>query len=504
MSYKIAHEIHPNNETRLTLYRVRPKSLSLIERAAECLGVSGSEVEELARSVPTPDSTLDIRPEFRTNNSNKSLHSHARTVFGLNAKRRIFRAGGALDRFDADVTSYMFLTATLPGNTSEAKWAIAEYAHEIIDGLKSWLSKRLQDRKEFYVWEHQDRGALHFHYCIYCPDKKVQEEITRNFKRQMVRLYDGIDKKHDCNLWGRWANKPTRYRVAILQARVEVVYQSVAAYMAGYLGGKKDKHARDSHYPDYPKRWFGVSRPLCALIESYTEKEEYEFTTIREASETFEKLGDDLLDESLTHKKYPHKIGEGKTQVFYHTYETQQILWQSRKMLNHNQTTHPVISNYVNLALRTTQELRQCLERFKSLRERLPLNCRLSLSDSTFPISMRNGALSQKQITILEKTFCSYDFASDSRPAIQKCFHNLRTFNLLTARYHPQMRFNRYGFLNNENDFSVKVDDTGLVCYRGTTAEEPETPTALDSSSGHVPREPPGLPIQYEQCRFLD
>ena len=188
MTYRVTHSIHPSNETRLTLSKVRGVFLSLKERAALTLGVAPEEVSDLASSAKNDPPLTRHSLRFQNATPNLLANSHARTKFGKAAVTRIFRAAGALDRSDSNVSNYLFLTATLPGDTDEAKWAIAEYAHIVIDLLKSWLSKRLLSRNEFYVWEHQERGALHFHYCIHCPGKLVQEDIALHFKQQMVRI----------------------------------------------------------------------------------------------------------------------------------------------------------------------------------------------------------------------------------------------------------------------------------------------------------------------------
>lgn len=489
MPYIVAHEIHPNNETRLTLSRVRRVFSTLKEKAAQFLEVAVSEVRDLAASAPESFVLLDIRSEFRTTGTTERCNSHARTKFGKPAITRIFRAAGALDRFDSDVTSYLFLTATLPGDTDEAKWAIAEFSHEIIDGLKSWLSKRLLSRNEFYVWEHQKRGALHFHYCIHCPDKNVQAEISRNFKRQVVRLYDAIKEKHDYCVWGRWSNKPTRYKTAILQARSEVVYKSVGAYMAGYLGGEGNKHERDESHQYYPKRWFGVSRPLSALIKTYTEKEEHEFTSLGEASEYMAKIREDLLDDALTFDDFKHKVGEGKTHVSYHTPEIQAQLWQSKKMLTHNPHTQPLISEYISLALRSFQELQQCFRRYPSLNITYTPSLAIAFQDASQLVSLRSRAISRNQIRLLEKAHSNLHLSLNSPYTMRNLDNSLTVFSLATSRYHPQMTFNQFGWLNNTLDFVKPLDNLYEQEYRGTTSIRDSDIGDEIESSGRVPRD---------------
>lgn len=473
----------------------------MLEQAALVLCASTEDVKVLATSVKSPPLKLDIRPKFRTKVPSERCNSHARTKFGKDAITRIFRASGALDRLDSDVNNYLFLTATLPGDTDEAKWGIAEYSHEIIDGLKSWLSKRLQSRNEFYVWENQKRGALHFHYCVHCPDREVQAEITRNFKRQMVRLYDGIKRKHGTNLWGKWSNRSTRYRTAILQARTEVVYKSVGAYMAGYLSGKGTKHSEDEHHRYYPKRWFGVSRPLSALIKAMTEKDDQEFTSLKQALEYYGEIREELLDDVLTYNDFPHKVGEGKTGVFYHTPEIQAQLWSRKKAMKYKYNSHPVITDFIQTAMRTTLQLQSSLRRFKYLEASLPARSVLFLQDSSLVTFMRNGQLNRKTITELEVIFSSYDFASDSRPIIKNCFLSLRRFNLLAARYFPQMTFDSQGFLAAKTDWIEVLDSVAYPCYVRTNTSDVDAPNALDGGSGLVPR-PLGAP-SYDQLECL-
>jgi len=489
LTYRVTHSIHPSNETRLTLSKVRGVFLSLKERAALTLGVAPEEVSDLASSAKNDPPLTRHSLRFQNATPNLLANSHARTKFGKAAVTRIFRAAGALDRSDSNVSNYLFLTATLPGDTDEAKWAIAEYAHIVIDLLKSWLSKRLLSRNEFYVWEHQERGALHFHYCIHCPGKLVQEDIALHFKQQMVRIYDGIQKKYGCDLWGRHKFLGFDGKVEILQARVEVVYKSVGAYMAGYLGGKDNKHSRDYLHRYYPKRWFGVSRPLSALIKSMTEKQEYEFTGLKEAGEFYEATREEILDDALTMKDFKHKVGEGRTTSLFHTPEKQEELWASRKMTQITHQHHPLIRDYIYLTLSNIQSLREALESSKHLRDTLPLKCVMYLRDVTWATSLRSGALNQQHLHILEDVFCAYDFSSHSSSKISQLFPSLKKFNLLTARYHPQMRFNSQGWLNNPSDWNEVLDRDWVSEYRGTTTPNGSDADGVDSSSALIASE---------------
>jgi hypothetical protein len=427
-------------------------------------------------------------------------HSHKRTKFGKAAISRIYDAAGALDRHDSERSNYLFLTATLPGDTEEAKYGIAEYAHEIIDGLKSWLSKRMQNRLEFYVWENQKRGALHFHYCIYVPDIQIQKKIAAEFKAEMVRLYNGIEKNHGCNLWGRYVDYSDTAKSEILQARVEVVYGSVGAYMAGYLAGKGGKHASDTLHHHYPKRWFGVSRPLSGLIKTYTEEVRHEFSSLREANEFFYQTKEYLLDDALTCGEFKHKVGEGKTAYFFHTQQNQLELWQSKTMLIHSPQGHPNIASFISLTLRTIRLLREVLASSRCLQGSLPLKYVLYFQDATLQASLRNGALSQKTIQNLEGVFSCYDFSSSSDYKIRGLFSSLRLYTILVSKYHREMRFNPQGFLSNNADFDYPVDKLMELEYVGINTESGGDTNGVDGSRALVASEL--APTSYEQLEI--
>jgi hypothetical protein len=63
----------------------------------------------------------------------------------------------------------------------------------------------------------------------------------------------------------------------------------------------------------------------------------------------------------------------------------------------------------------------------------------------------------------------------------------LQKFNLLTAKYHPQMRFNRQGWLRNESDFVEHLDIPSISSYAGTSTEDGGAPVEPIPARGHVP-----------------
>lgn len=475
-----------NNELRLTLLPVRKQGVTLREKAAAFLSVPDSEVEEYSSVKPSDSALLDLRCEFKTKAIRCSAHSHKRTKFGRYAKTRIIRAAGALDTLDPEPTNYLFLTATLPSDEEWAKWAIAEDSHNLINGFKAWLSKRVKSRHEFYVWEHQGRGALHFHYCIHVPDVEVRDAIARDFRAQWMRLLDGMSARTGVCAWGRHASLDYEGRYGILQTRAEIVRESVSKYMAGYCGGKKDKHSKDARISYYPKRWFGVSRGLSALVREQTENDTETYPNYRGAKLAFDKLSEEFSADSLTSKSFKHKIGKGETSVHYHTPKNLKDLWQARKTMKYPQSHFPNTASLIKeleSIMRTCSELETNSQLFRATCSKRLHGC---LLDSLFLGSVRKGSLHDRLIP--EVDALSSDLASLSTlpPTLEKLSKSVRRFMICYSQNHPNLRWNKHGWLCIENDLPYAVDKLAEVGEHRTRRTDEGTQSGIPSEPNQM------------------
>jgi hypothetical protein len=400
------------------------------------------------------------------------------------------RAAGAMDKNDPRPWSYLFLTATLPSNDEWAKWAIAENSGWIVDRLKSWLSKRLKSRLEFYVWEMQGRGALHFHWCLHCPDMELQSRISQEFRLEWMRLLDGVEKLSGVSMWGRFAHLSPTARYCIVQVKVEQIRKSVAAYMAGYCGNKKDKHEGDKFIPYFPKRWFGVCRTLSGVIEAQTEEQQFEHTNLRDAERHLEDLRSHFHEDSVKQGFWCHTVGTGKTAVYYHPPQTQDKLWQVAKMKNQKSKLNPALQFFVNLWLRAAlmhSELVTDSQGYRTLLSNMPLD---SFQDSLYLASARRGNLRDKQIADVERLFSVLSSRS-SLPQRQKQLLTVVTiFCRLHSLNYSRMKYDQSGWLIPASDFEYTVDVAPSGCDNRTTGDESGTPGhGIDGSSGYVPSE---------------
>lgn len=299
--YKLAVQCFPNNEIRQTLTKVRV-----------CGSDSGASRPD-SGEVPAARPSLTLLP-----NSERSPAPPQRrlTKFGNNARRSLLRAGGALDKVASAPDRVLFLTGTLPGSTPEAYQAIADYAHIMVDRLKSWLSKRCGARHEFYVWELQKRGALHLHYAVYVEDWEIGERILKGFKGEWCNLLRLVGQLAECDMFQRGFGDRRVHTESSVQAYAQRTRKSVAAYLAKYCSKEAGKRSvRGCKY--YPRRWWGQSRPLKALTDSLTKTFWLTFSKLSEARSKLNTLHDSLESLSAYQYQYRHYCGVGESSLSY-------------------------------------------------------------------------------------------------------------------------------------------------------------------------------------------
>lgn len=299
--YRLLVQLFPNNELRQTLTKVRrPRIDSGVALPGSDRSAGGSLSLTLVPNSERPPTPTERKP----------------TRFGNNARRSLMRAGGALDRVVKDKSEIIFLTGTLPGSTPEAYQAIADYAHIIVDRLKSWLSKRALYRYEFYVWELQKRGALHLHYAVHIGDKEIGDRIINGFKEEWCNLLDMVGKLANVNLYRRgFGDRRVHVRQSV-QAYAQRVHTGVAAYLSKYCS--KEAGRIHLHAPKYfPRRWWGQSRPLKKLVDSLTKTFWLTFPRLSEARSRMATFHDDLSSMSVYQYSYRHHAGVGETSLSY-------------------------------------------------------------------------------------------------------------------------------------------------------------------------------------------
>lgn len=141
-----------------------------------------------ARAV-SPVLLLDITNQFQ-HRATESLESRNKTKKGYGATPRIksFSAasgqkvrecGGAIDYLcDGEPSKCRVITLTLPATGEDAYKALSDWSGYATNRLLQLIRRTRDDRYHwFYVWEHQKRGALHLHLCLYHEQSRESEKI---------------------------------------------------------------------------------------------------------------------------------------------------------------------------------------------------------------------------------------------------------------------------------------------------------------------------------------
>ncbi len=401
--YRILAHSFPNNETRITFSAVpsgkdpftddlSSENNTPVNPAPVPSTIDPSTID------PGPDSPLSLVPNSKTERSSAGYGAlpEKPTRFGLNAKRSLIRAGGAMEK-TAPVDETLFLTGTLPGSTEDSFRAIAQYSSYIVNSLKSWISHYAPGKLDFYVWEWQKRGALHLHYAVHISDGDSRDFIVSAFHQWWVQILHRVGDKAGVDMFRKnsahtWLGDESKVR-----AVAEVCRKSVARYLAKYLS-KSSTPSKGSARAFTPARWWGVSRPLKALTDSLTsvcDVVEAGYHAVRSVWEKVKAVCDS--SESVSYN-YRHKVGEGATMVLYTKDATErEYLWTEIQAMQNKRPEHLIgtcdAPSSVLKTLRTKQAnwLRESLtslsQSFSGLRALLEnnLNWVLTITPSTSP-----------------------------------------------------------------------------------------------------------------------
>lgn len=317
--YRILAHSYPNNEVRLTFSSLsRRKYLDSGEIEAYPISWQSQTDNEGSENGPEKFPPLSLVPDSKTQpfTTGYGALPSKPTAFGPSARRKIMRAGGALEKSISSPSECLFLTATLPGSTEASFRAIAEWSGYIVNSLKSWIANHITAKLDFYVWEYQRRGALHLHYCVHAQDENARNHIQRGFKDWWISILHRVGEKSLTDLFRKNDKYTHLSDVSKVRAVAEICRKSPARYLAKYLSKSTSKLKGRAQFFT-PSRWWGTSRPLKKLLNDLTEiieiVEGSYFGCIKKLQEVKSAF------ESCEGRYFPfnHKYGLGETLLIY-------------------------------------------------------------------------------------------------------------------------------------------------------------------------------------------
>lgn len=422
---------------------------------------------------------------------------HRRTAFGLNAKRKLMRIGGAYDTVDPTPFHYVFLTGTIPGGTHDAFMAMARESRYVVKALSDWFSRSYPTPYWFYVWELQARGALHIHYCVYAPNPRIRADILCKWHEKWHSIIQEVGRRSDADMWKRKDGTYHREGHSVLQAYAQEVNKSVAAYLAGYCGGSKDKHSTDASSPYYPGRWWGASRASIKLLESLTKEVTVDYANYREADRDMRVIKEALSTSTDHLYEYPHKAGVGRTIVSYHPEDKGKQVWTQLTGPSMNPTLYPNACSWI-AALETY--MRICTSYLKTspkhkgiASQRLLQDCEGIISEG----SLTAYTLHHTTIQTVRRLQSVYSLNTLLKSGQGQITSVCVSAIWMLEQVYPLLRWDRNGLLALESDLPVQLTNCWVYTTIGTNGSEG---TASDSLHGEP--QPSCLPIPTQISLF--
>ena len=207
---------------------------------------------------------LDIIDEFRQASLTRKKggwgFASQPTKFTRNARHRLLEGGAIVDK-DCGKDAYE-VTLTCPGDTQEAKDAIALWSGWLMDRLLREV-RRAKCLYWFYVWEFQQRGALHIHLLV-AGQQALTKGIAQSLEYQWWELLWELSEKTGIDIFRKNEKWSWKYRPDKWQSHCQPIQKSVAAYFSKYASKSANQipAAIGKKAPKCPSRWWGCSSHL--------------------------------------------------------------------------------------------------------------------------------------------------------------------------------------------------------------------------------------------------
>lgn len=200
--------------------------------------------------------------------------------FSARAGQKIRESGAVLDRLcEGQLDRCRVITMTLPSSTPAAYKAISDYSGYAINRLFQVVRRSPIAFEWFFVYEHQKRGALHLHICLYSESPDQSEAMGNALGKKWYEILKDISRQCGENLL---FSRGFRKEIAFGEGHFynQKMAKGCGAYFSKYASKNSGKSKNDINsinarkYP--PASFWGRSRNLARLCEQQSYKFSYE------------------------------------------------------------------------------------------------------------------------------------------------------------------------------------------------------------------------------------
>lgn len=169
----------------------------------------------------------------------------------------------------------LFLTWTLPGDGLPAIAALAAWSTEVSRSLNQWLRDTVSDVMYAWVFEFQNRGALHQHLLVAAPHWGQLLKVAMLFGSFMYNTLSRVSVKAGVDLFLNTEKGRCNREHFEKGINVQWIEKSAARYLAKYQSKVRTKNNANNPHP--PVRWWRVN--MSALREIRARRESFSVAT---------------------------------------------------------------------------------------------------------------------------------------------------------------------------------------------------------------------------------
>lgn len=334
--------------------------------------LSHTEAEQYRESQQR---ALDITADFqRAHKRTKKEYRHGwgyptrTTEFGRYARHTILEAGSIASRGIGGDGKGVEVTLTLPGSGSDIYRTLSEWSGYAVNRLLQYIRRHARGCDWFYVWEWQQRGALHLHMALSGMPQVQLLSLGYKIRRAWYKVLGDISTRSGVDLWfNRYRNRRNTTEDANKANRVAEIRKNLAAYFSKYVSKQaltKPGKVGTAFYP--PSRWWGISRALLRKVKEERLNVRFENLSEDESAELLSLADSYFRSHDITARyEYsfevshaaggvPRRVGSGWRTVYYFSSEVCASLKNGLHdilALMKSLAERPVVRGYIGAAL---------------------------------------------------------------------------------------------------------------------------------------------------------
>lgn len=195
--------------------------------------------------------------------------------------KKSVRAVLAAMELENGIENCIFPTLTLPSVDIAAYEGLARYSAYVCNRLSVIIERYFRpdlfpNMSRCFIWEYQDRGALHLHIAIssLCMDAISLKDFERFLRLKWIEILEDVSRLYVCNCfvngsgreWNLWellddyvnGDGVVCNKIPKALCKVEFVRKSLVSYLAGYLS-KSNHEGKDDEKNQLRKRFYPIA-----------------------------------------------------------------------------------------------------------------------------------------------------------------------------------------------------------------------------------------------------